>query len=76
MSGATGYENRMTCTNYEVVRLKFVILSKSAKHDWKQNPKFATHDGLEPTTSAVTGRRSNQLSQWAKKMEPSKPNTD
>ena len=22
--------------------------------------------GLEPTTSAVTGRRSNQLSHWAK----------
>ncbi len=26
-----------------------------------------TQTGLEPVTSAVTGRRSNQLSHWAKK---------
>ena len=28
---------------------------------------FTTQKGLEPSTSAVTGRRSNQLSHWAKK---------
>ena len=26
---------------------------------------MATQDGLEPTTSAVTGRHSNQLNYWA-----------
>ena len=26
---------------------------------------FTTQNGLEPMTSAVTGRRSNQLSHWA-----------
>ena len=25
-----------------------------------------TRNGIEPSTSAVTGRRSNQLSHWAK----------
>ena len=27
---------------------------------------ISTQTGLEPVTSAVTGRRSNQLSHWAK----------
>ena len=31
--------------------------------------KKATPAGLEPVTSAVTGRRSNQLSHWAKKQQ-------
>ena len=39
-------------------------------YDPKQNIKFfvseeTTQTGLEPVTSAVTGRRSNQLSHWA-----------
>ena len=33
-----------------------------------------TQTGLEPVTSAVTGRRSNQLSHWA--IEPSKLNIE
>ena len=35
-----------------------------------------TQNGLEPMTSAVTGRRSNQLSHWAifTSFVPSKPN--
>ena len=36
-----------------------------------------TQIGLEPTTFAVTGRRSNQLSHWALKVNiPSKPNIE
>ena len=36
-----------------------------------------TQTGLEPVTSAVTGRRSNQLSHWAiKGIVPSKLHTD
>ena len=36
-----------------------------------------TQTGLEPVTSAVTGRRSNQLSHWAiKGIIPSKLHTD
>ena len=42
--------------------------------------KKTTQIGLEPTTFAVTGRRSNQLSHWAipenTLFVPSKPNTD
>ena len=33
---------------------------------WPANQSLsATQKGLEPSTSAVTGRRSNQLSHWA-----------
>ena len=33
----------------------------------QQTEWLATQAGLEPATSAVTGRRSNQLSHWAKR---------
>ncbi len=36
----------------------------------------ATRMGFEPTTSAVTGRRSNQLSHQAKRYIPSKLHTE
>ena len=37
--------------------------------DTNVNVPSTTQTGLEPVTSAVTGRRSNQLSHWAKKQQ-------
>ena len=53
-----------------------ILTKKIAQNLWSSVQ--ATRMGLEPTTSAVTGRRSNQLSHRAIKHRvfiPSKPNT-
>ena len=52
-----------------------MILKKKIAQNFRSSVQ-TTRMGLEPTTSAVTGRRSNQLSHRAiKGIIPSKPNT-
>ena len=42
------------------------LLVRQVLSQLSYDPKFeTTQKGLEPSTSAVTGRRSNQLSHWA-----------
>ena len=50
--------DNLLITNQLLCQLSHIGMYKSFDHR-------ATQIGLEPTASAVTGRRSNQLSHWA-----------
>ena len=58
-----GFEPAMTVLQTGALPLGYRTINLRRSHAPFNN--IATHNGLEPMTSAVTGRRSNQLSQWA-----------
>ena len=47
-------------------KFHFLLIKKKLLNSLSKSFLLTTQIGLEPTTFAVTGRRSNQLSHWAR----------
>ena len=54
-------EKQAFCGAARQIRTADLILTKDALYRLSYSSKMATRKGLEPSTSGVTGRRSNQL---------------
>ena len=67
-------EKQAFCGAARQIRTADLILTKDALYRLSYSSKMATRKGLEPSTSGVTGRRSNQLNYRAIAVSKSRGN--